>query len=105
MRYNHPEEMGITLQVYPCDKCGKEFRSKSNLRQHMEAAHSDSPNPKYKCHICFKQLKQDNSWRKHMANAHGVGERCKFCDKLYKNTDALNRHLKLVHPKMQEDLL
>ena len=48
MRYNHVEKLGITLQVYRCEHCGKECKTKTNLRQHIESAHSDSPNPKYK---------------------------------------------------------
>ena len=97
-RYNHPEKLGKETKLHQCEQCGKEFKTSSNLKWHMNNSHSDKgPDPKYKCHICSAQLKQDNSYRKHMANSHGIGEKCDICYKLYVSTNALEKHKKQVH--------
>ena len=101
-RYNHPEKLGKETKLHQCEQCGKEFKTSSNLKWHMNNSHSDKgPDPKYKCHICSAQLKQDNSYRKHMANSHGIGEKCDICNKLYVSKAALEKHQKKVHVAMQ----
>ena len=97
LKLMHPEKLGIEVKLHPCEFCGKEFKVKTNLKDHIASVHCHKPDPKYQCHICHKQLKQDNSYRKHMANVHGVGERCAICNKLYKNKQALETHIKCVH--------
>merc|ERR1712029_232115 len=97
MKRMHADELGIELKLHQCDFCGKEFKVKTNLKDHIASVHCHKPDPKFQCHICNKQLKQDNSYRKHMANVHGVGERCEICNKLYKNKQALETHMKGVH--------
>jgi len=98
LRYMHADRLGVEQQYHQCEQCGKQFKNKGNLIQHMEYSHSNKgPDPKYKCHICNKQLKQDNSYRKHMANSHGVGEKCEICNKLYVTKPVLLRHMQKVH--------
>merc|ERR1712029_814201 len=94
----HESELGIQPTYVACDRCGKKFKGKGNLRSHMDYCNqSSTPDPKYQCPVCNKQLKQDNSFRKHMANVHGVGERCDTCNKLYKTKEVLERHIKIAH--------
>ncbi len=101
-RLNHAEKLGLEVRLHQCEHCGKEFKTTSNLKWHMNNSHSDKgPDPKYKCHICSAQLKQDNSYRKHMAHSHGIGEKCDICNKLYVSKAALEKHQKKVHVAMQ----
>ena len=49
---------------FPCDECGKDFSSKSNLRQHKSVHSNDKP---YQCPQCSKQFSQLRYLRQHLA--------------------------------------
>ena len=39
MKYNHADELGIEVKFYQCEHCGKNFKNRSNLDQHVESTH------------------------------------------------------------------
>ena len=48
---------------WQCNECLKTSKVKTNIFEHIEAAHVESPG--YECEICFKVYKTRNSFRKH----------------------------------------
>jgi len=48
---------------WQCNECYKVSKVKTNIFEHIEAAHVESPG--YECEICFKVYKTRNSFRKH----------------------------------------
>ena len=52
-----------TIHGYPCDICGRSFRQKGNLNQHMDI-HTDKR--KFQCCMCNKTFNRKNTLKRHM---------------------------------------
>ena len=82
------------LTLHYCDVCGKEFKTKGNLKEHMPT-HSEKRT--FHCKICGKYLKNDSSYRRHMVCVHSVKFTCDLCGKDYSALIGLKTHQKNVH--------
>lgn len=49
---------------YICDRCGKTFQQKQNLRRHIKSIHVNST--KRKCPKCSRQLSRNDNLRRHL---------------------------------------
>ena len=52
-----------------CAFCGKEFKSKRTLENHMRDIHSDS-DEKFICELCLREFKNINTLRNHKSLYH-----------------------------------
>ena len=82
------------LTFHCCDICGKQFKTKANLKEHIPT-HSDKRT--FLCKICGKCLKNDCSYRRHMVCVHGIKYTCELCGKDYSAVIGLKVHQRNVH--------
>ena len=75
--------------------CGKEFKWKNGLSEHMKTVHSS---PQYKCEECGDKFTRKNALNQHVRSVH-KGEKpfvCHKCCKTFTTNRGLNSHLKNV---------
>ena len=94
---NHKKEI--------CDKCGKEFKTSSYLKEHKRLVHQDTS--KRFCEICQKMFSNAAELYKHFCDQHPYNEcpsrlgvdfyQCFMCQKVLASQAALYTHLKLTH--------
>nr|XP_018912773.1 PREDICTED: zinc finger protein 260-like [Bemisia tabaci] len=72
---------------YPCDKCEKKFKQKSQLVNHLAGVHS-------------KKSSKENSSTDD-ANKWYTKKVCKICSKTYADSKCLKKHIQAVHRKMK----
>ena len=80
--------------IHVCDICGKGFKRKSNLQEHIPT-HSDTRT--FLCTICGRYLKTDNSYRRHMVCVHGVKYTCCVCRKDFSSQLGMQIHQRDKH--------
>ena len=103
-----------------CDKCGKEFFTKSRLAVHVWHFHSKiiqcelcdyscpkpgmrrhmrvHQEPKFECATCGKMLKTKTTLRAHEREHAGIRPfPCNVCNKSFSDNAALKQHKRLVH--------
>ena len=78
---------------YVCDICGKSFKVKSNLKEHM-SSHSDARS--FLCGICGKSLKNRQCLNRHLFT-HGVKQTCTICNRNFANATSLGIHQREKH--------
>jgi len=99
----HAAESGLPVPVHVCELCGKEFKSKKNLKEHRYY-HAENTDNRQQCEICHKVLKQKNSYMKHMVNVHKKGFECSVCQKIIATEEGLKLHKRDQH-KIQIQVL
>ena len=63
--------------MYKCEKCNKEFLTKSYLTTHIENVHEGLK--RFKCDTCGKSFSQSGELKRHMAKLHdGEKFKCEF---------------------------
>ena len=81
------------LPKHVCEICGKSFKVKSNLKDHM-ATHSDLRT--FLCGICGKSLKNRQCLNRHLFT-HGVRQTCSICNRNFASTSSLGIHQREKH--------
>lgn len=94
----------VRRKLFICDVCSNFYKTKKELQNHI-ATHEDrilynrtnSSKSLYKCEVCKKELKY-NTWYDHKKNVHKQTKvQCDMCNKLFKCTRYLKRHMLHVH--------
>ncbi|XP_039762737.1 zinc finger protein 91-like isoform X2 [Pararge aegeria] len=81
-----------------CDYCEKVFKSKRNIRRHIEYTHLGKQ--RYKCIECETLFKEKRSLRKHVRIKHpnsAAFPQCHICEKRFESAKSCKTHLKLIH--------
>ncbi|XP_058178042.1 transcription factor grauzone-like [Anopheles ziemanni] len=95
----HMRETHSSDKIVICEICGKQFRSKKNLKQHMEAYHICHVECRYCCSICQKQFKHGKSYKEHMAAHTGITlYECDVCGHGFNSNANMYAHRKRKHP-------
>ncbi|XP_067636610.1 zinc finger protein 665-like isoform X2 [Eurosta solidaginis] len=78
---------------YPCDMCGKHFKTKSVLNRHKRSHSGEKP---HKCDICEMRFIQAQNLSHHMRTHTGEKPcKCKYCDRCFTTKNLLNEHLRV----------
>ena len=107
----------------PCEQCDQKFKTRRNMRRHLNAIHYKI---KYDCKECGISYFYKDQLRKHEREVHKNLEQtldeetkakeddpndyttsssnvCQYCDKSYENMTILRRHVKTFHDEMREE--
>lgn len=79
-------------KMVSCDDCGKKYRSKYHLKEHLRWSHL-----KWKPHVCNKcnkQFREPNKLRLHMITHVDKSEICHVCNRSFFSPAFLKRHMK-----------
>ena len=86
------------VKKHQCTECGKGFRQRSHLREHMLIHNGVYP---FECLKCDKKFRQRNGLNKHILQQHGhMPYPCKHCDKEFRQSAALKIHQVTDHQLM-----
>ncbi|XP_050100702.1 zinc finger and SCAN domain-containing protein 12-like [Anopheles aquasalis] len=82
-------------KVYPCTVCGKTFKSKWAVPIHMVTHSTEQP---FRCDICPAKFKREASMKTHeRRHANPLPHKCDFCDESFNNNAARKYHRLTVH--------
>ncbi|XP_067636667.1 zinc finger protein 345-like isoform X1 [Eurosta solidaginis] len=78
---------------YPCDICGRFFKTKLLLKRHKRIHSDEKP---HKCDFCEKRFVQTANLREHMRTHTGEKPyKCKYCDRCFASKKQLHKHLRI----------
>jgi phage anti-repressor protein len=94
-------------EVYKCDICGTEYKTKSRLLNHMIKFHNiqkDVKDDGKTCPICKKVFRDRGKRNRHVRSVHEKSSivKCIECDTNYSSNDALMNHIRNVHKKITQ---
>ena len=84
-------------KIFKCDSCETSFKSKTNLRKHIEAVHEGKkPN---KCDFCDAAFYRKVHLNRHITSFHEGRKhyKCNICVGSFDSKRSLEGHLSLVH--------
>ena len=80
-------------QVYMCDTCGNNYKTKYGLTLHIKSKHEG--NFKHQCSMCQKTFNQSVQYRYHCSKHLKVPmDKCPHCKETFSSHGSLGRHLK-----------
>lgn len=96
--YDHYSTAHTDLALV-CSCCGKKFRNKGLLDDHL-VIHTGEK--QYQCTICLKAFTRNKTLRQHMWT-HSETKRfsCVICERSFNQKVCLKSHMKNVHPEVQ----
>ena len=93
------EELLEVVAPKHCSKCIKTFESENEYQKHRSEVHKRGNNL---CEFCYKSYTVKSNLQTHIKNEHQSDQerqKCLLCEKVFKSTQTLGRHVKLVHGK------
>ena len=96
LKEEYKRKSGINIIQNQCELCGKILSNKKNLKKHLKL-HSNVRN--YICKICNKSYKRSDHLRRHMISHHPETNyyECELCLKQFSLNSHLTSHMKNVH--------
>lgn len=92
MAYRHSTE-----RPFACQFCDLKFKSRSDLRRHIDTHSSEPP---FQCSSCSFQSRSVHTFSKHLKEQH-LAIKCQYichkCDKKFSRGNNLTRHLITIH--------
>ncbi|KAJ8675113.1 hypothetical protein QAD02_010899 [Eretmocerus hayati] len=87
---------------FECDQCGKKFKVKADLTNHMRFQHKEQP---IMCDVCGKQCRNSNLLYLHQKFAHYKPEfECPVCHRRMVSQANLDEHILKQHETTQESV-
>uniref|UniRef100_A0A0N5AVE8 Zinc finger, C2H2 type n=1 Tax=Syphacia muris TaxID=451379 RepID=A0A0N5AVE8_9BILA len=75
------EECRVT-RIHECQQCGKRFKARGGLQQHLRIHSNDRP---YQCHYCIKKFTQKSHVDQHERIHTGAKPfPCQFCGRAFR---------------------
>ncbi|XP_037952363.1 zinc finger protein 626 [Teleopsis dalmanni] len=90
-QYYHLRCGDASVKKFICDKCEKDFASRSHLKYHLETHNSES----HVCTECSKTFMNQIVLKKHMKLHKSSSVKCSVCFKIFRNNETLSTHMKL----------
>ena len=81
------------LPGFPCDECGKTYKTRENLRSHKRY-HMEDKRPNVQCPMCDKDCRD---LVLHKFRVHGVGHQCPDCPKKFPRKLGFDMHRFKAH--------
>lgn len=91
-KYRHSEE-----RPFKCQFCDARFKSKSDLRKHIDIHSSETP---FKCALCSFECRCCHTLNRHTKIVHENSKQiyeCHICDRKFTRGNNLSRHLTKTH--------
>lgn len=79
-----------------CEFCAKPFRTKYELRLHINTVHSTS-DEQFQCDVCHNWFKNKRSLLAHLRRHSEKPQKCEYCGKQYSRLAALQYHIERMH--------
>ncbi|GFR63095.1 zinc finger protein 569 [Elysia marginata] len=85
-------------KVFPCSKCGKQFKRKEHLQNHDKRIHQSKSKDLFECSWCGQQFRHKGHWERHEAiHNRGPAIRCLTCAETFSSQSKLKRHCQRQH--------
>ena len=81
-------------ESFPCKQCGKVFTLKDDLKDHQRKSHPVQR--QFHCDRCYKSFTKKSHLNEHK-DSHGRPVQCKVCEKFFKRSRNLKKHMKTFH--------
>lgn len=91
-KYRHSDE-----RPFNCQFCDAKFKSKSDLRKHIDTHSSETP---FKCPLCSFECRCCHTLNRHQKIVHENSKQiyeCHVCDRTFTRGNNLSRHLTKTH--------
>ena len=91
-KYRHSDE-----RPFNCQFCDAKFKSKSDLRKHIDIHSSETP---FKCSLCSFECRCCHTLNRHQKIVHENSKQiyeCHLCDRKFTRGNNLSRHLTKTH--------
>jgi hypothetical protein len=86
-----------------CNLCGKTFKRKSYLKEHLKEVHERLP---YICSECQKEYPSKHTLKIHLWSEHNIGKDmscvCTLCDEVKTTKYGLKQHMKAKHEGLKD---
>jgi hypothetical protein len=103
----YDSEPDFDSEVYKCDICGTEYKTKSRFLNHMIKFHNTQKDVKddgKTCPICKKVFRDRGKRNRHVRCVHEKSStvKCTKCNTNFSSNDALMNHIRNVHKKITQ---
>ncbi|OXA45231.1 zinc finger protein 135-like [Folsomia candida] len=95
-----------TEKPYNCATCGRSFAHRGSLTRHEKTHLEKSTRARLKCHLCPQTFLRRNNLEYHIRAAHENrrDHQCAICDKRFSKSSNLKRHVEEIHKADREKI-